>query len=166
MWNFILQDIEWCFGFSKWFLFHQGQFHQCSTCSFCICKLRVLLFCAYILGLYFTDVSLPAQKQRIDRWWNSALKGNFSIRCTWTLLNKLSIFKAKDVYDWHDLVQNTLYEDLTLISTPSFVFLSELMPAFDETVSASVIITEKNLNDIILKILYYCGKKTSRLNNL
>jgi hypothetical protein len=43
-----------------------GQFHQCSTHSFYIRKLRMQLFCAYVLGLYFTEVSLPAQKLCID----------------------------------------------------------------------------------------------------
>jgi hypothetical protein len=38
-----------------------GQFHQPSTRSFYVCKLRTQLFCAYILGLYFTSISLPAQ---------------------------------------------------------------------------------------------------------
>ena len=27
-------------------------------------------FCAYILGLYFTGVSLPAQKLSVECWWN------------------------------------------------------------------------------------------------
>ncbi len=42
----------------------RGQFHQCSTCSFYVHKLRAQLFCAYVLGLYFTDVSLLVQKLR------------------------------------------------------------------------------------------------------
>jgi hypothetical protein len=35
--------------------------------SFYVHKLRVQLFCAYILGLYFTGVSLPEQKLREER---------------------------------------------------------------------------------------------------
>ncbi len=31
-------------------------------------------FCAYILGLYFTGVSLPAQKLCVEQWWNWALE--------------------------------------------------------------------------------------------
>ncbi len=50
-----------------------GQFHQRSKRSFYVCKLRVQLFCAYVLGLYFTGVSLPAQKLRIECWWNWAM---------------------------------------------------------------------------------------------
>jgi hypothetical protein len=50
-----------------------GQFHQCSMCSFYLRKLWVQLFCAYILGLYFTGISLPAQKLCIECWWNWAL---------------------------------------------------------------------------------------------
>ncbi len=48
----------------------RGQFHQRSTRNFYVRKLRTQLFCAYILGLYFTGVSLPAQKLRVERWWN------------------------------------------------------------------------------------------------
>jgi hypothetical protein len=33
----------------------------------------VTLSCAYVLGLYFTGVSLTAQKLRVQRWWNWAL---------------------------------------------------------------------------------------------
>jgi hypothetical protein len=43
------------------------QFHQHSTRSFYVRKLPVQLFCAYILGLYFTGVSLPAQNLRVER---------------------------------------------------------------------------------------------------
>ncbi len=50
-----------------------GQFHQRSTCSFYLRKLRTQLFHAYILGLYFTGVSLPAQKLGIELWWNWAM---------------------------------------------------------------------------------------------
>ncbi len=45
-----------------------GQFHQHSMRSFYERKLRAQLFCAYILGLYFTGVSLLAQKLRVERW--------------------------------------------------------------------------------------------------
>ncbi len=47
-----------------------GQFYQCSTCSFYLGKLRAQLFCAYILGLYFTGTRLLGQKLRIERGWN------------------------------------------------------------------------------------------------
>jgi hypothetical protein len=43
-----------------------GQFHQHSTCSFYVRKLRAQLFYAYVLDLYFTGVSLPAQKLRVE----------------------------------------------------------------------------------------------------
>jgi hypothetical protein len=43
-----------------------GQFHQRSTCSFYVRKLRTQLLCAYVLGLYFTGVSLLAQKLRVE----------------------------------------------------------------------------------------------------
>jgi hypothetical protein len=44
-----------------------GQFHQISTRSFNVLKLHAQLFCAYILGLYFTGISLPVQKLRKER---------------------------------------------------------------------------------------------------
>ncbi len=50
----------------------RGQFHQRSTHSFYVRKLCAQLFCAYIFSLYFTSVSLMAQKLRIKRWWNWA----------------------------------------------------------------------------------------------
>ncbi len=50
-----------------------GQFHQCSTCSFYVCMLRAQLFCAYVLGLYFTGARLLAQKSHLERWWNWVL---------------------------------------------------------------------------------------------
>jgi hypothetical protein len=43
-----------------------GQFHQRSTLSFYVRKLHVQLLCAYVLGLYFTGVSLPAQKLHVQ----------------------------------------------------------------------------------------------------
>ncbi len=46
-----------------------GQFHQRSTCSFYIHKLRAQLFCAYILGLY-SRTRLLEQKLRVECWWN------------------------------------------------------------------------------------------------
>ncbi len=50
----------------------RGQFHQSSTCSFYVCKLRIKLFCAYVLGLYFTGARLLAQKLGVECWWNWA----------------------------------------------------------------------------------------------
>jgi hypothetical protein len=47
-----------------------GQFHQSSIHSFYVCKLPAQLFCAYVLGLYFTGVSLPAQRLSIEHLWN------------------------------------------------------------------------------------------------
>jgi hypothetical protein len=44
------------------------QFHQRSTCSFYVRKLRAVLFCAYVLGLYFTGARLLAQKLRVKCW--------------------------------------------------------------------------------------------------
>ncbi len=55
-----------------------GQFHQHSKFSFYVRKLRTQLFCAYVLGLYFTGVSLPVQKLLIERWWNWALIYKFT----------------------------------------------------------------------------------------
>jgi hypothetical protein len=45
-----------------------AQFHQRSTCRFYILKLHAHLFCAYVLGLYFTGARLLAQKLRVERW--------------------------------------------------------------------------------------------------
>jgi hypothetical protein len=45
-----------------------GQFHQRSTLSIYVSKLRVQLFCAYILGLYLTGARLLRQKLRIECW--------------------------------------------------------------------------------------------------
>jgi hypothetical protein len=44
-----------------------GQFHQRSTYSFYVHKLQAQLFCAYILGLYFTGARLLAQKLHVER---------------------------------------------------------------------------------------------------
>ncbi len=52
--------------------FTKGQFHRHSTLSFYVHKLKAQLFCAYILGLYFIGVRLPAQKLPVERWWNWA----------------------------------------------------------------------------------------------
>ncbi len=57
-----------------------GQFHQCSTCSFYIRKLRAQLFCAYDLGLYFIGARLLAQKLRVEHWWNWPLDGEELIK--------------------------------------------------------------------------------------
>ncbi len=48
----------------------RAQFHQHSMCSFYVRKVRAQIFCAYILGLYFTGTGLLAQKLHIERWWN------------------------------------------------------------------------------------------------
>ncbi len=48
----------------------QGSIHQHSTCSLYVCKFRSQLFCACVLGLYFTCSRLLAQKLCIERWWN------------------------------------------------------------------------------------------------
>ncbi len=45
----------------------RGQFHHRSMCSFYKRKLRAQLFCAYILGLYFTGIRLLVQKLRVER---------------------------------------------------------------------------------------------------
>jgi hypothetical protein len=44
--------------------------------SFYVRKLRTQLFCAYVLGLYFTGVTLLAQKLCVERWWNWPLDAN------------------------------------------------------------------------------------------
>ncbi len=54
-------------------LFIRGQFHQRSTRSLYVHKFLEQLFCAYILGLYFTGARLLAQKLRVECWWNWAL---------------------------------------------------------------------------------------------
>jgi hypothetical protein len=46
----------------------RGQFHQRSTCIFYVRKLQAQLFCAYVLGLYFTGARLLEQKLRVERW--------------------------------------------------------------------------------------------------
>jgi hypothetical protein len=48
----------------------RAQFHQRYTHSFYIRKLCTQLFCAYVLGLYFTGARLLAQKLRVKCWWN------------------------------------------------------------------------------------------------
>jgi hypothetical protein len=48
----------------------RGQFHQHSTRSFYVRNLCTQLFCTYVLGLYFTGVSLLAQKLCVECWWN------------------------------------------------------------------------------------------------
>ncbi len=49
-------------------LCYWAQFHQRSTHSFYVRKLRVQLFCAYNLGLYFTGAGLLVQKLCVERW--------------------------------------------------------------------------------------------------
>ncbi len=51
-------------------IYIRGQFHQRSMYSFYIRKLHPQLFCAYVLGLYFTGARLLAQKLQVERWWN------------------------------------------------------------------------------------------------
>ncbi len=46
-------------------------------------------FCAYILGLYFTGVNLPAQKLRKKCWWNWAqcvTNSKYNV-CFWVFFN-------------------------------------------------------------------------------
>ncbi len=45
-----------------------GQFHQRSTRSFYVCKFQMQLFCAYVLGLYFTGERLLGQKLHVECW--------------------------------------------------------------------------------------------------
>ncbi len=42
----------------------RGQLRQ----HFYVRKLRIQLFCAYIIGLYFTGAKLSVQKLRVERW--------------------------------------------------------------------------------------------------
>ncbi len=74
----------------------RGQFHQRSTCSFYICKLRAQLFCAYVLGLHFTGVSLTAQKLHVECWWNwlqVSISSTFYVRLIHTkVLNKVFLY--------------------------------------------------------------------------
>jgi hypothetical protein len=51
-----------------YFLTTKGQFHKHSTRSFYVRKLGAQLFCAYVLGFYFTGARLLAQKLRVERW--------------------------------------------------------------------------------------------------
>ncbi len=55
-------------------LYTWGQFHQRSTRSFYVRKFRAQLFCAHVLGLYFTDSRLLAQKQCVECCWNWPLE--------------------------------------------------------------------------------------------
>ena len=43
-----------------------GQFHQSSTCSSYLHKQCAQLFCAYVLGLYFTGARLLVQKLSVE----------------------------------------------------------------------------------------------------
>ncbi len=61
----------------------RGQFHQCSTNSFYVRKFCTQLFCAYVLGLYFTGTRLLAQKLPIECWWN------------WTSVSRVAIHSAR-----------------------------------------------------------------------
>ncbi len=54
----------------------RAQFHQHSTHSFYVSKLGAQLFCAYILGLYFTGARLLAQKLHLESWWNWLQEGH------------------------------------------------------------------------------------------
>ncbi len=73
--NFHSQSRSTTFSKNNFSFFEEtcDQFRQHSTCSFYIRKLRAQLFCAYSIGLYFTGISLPAQKLRVEHWWNLAL---------------------------------------------------------------------------------------------
>ncbi len=61
--------------FESSFYVFRGQFHQHSTSSFYVRKLHAQLFCAYVLGLYFTGARLLAQKLHVECWWNWAQHG-------------------------------------------------------------------------------------------
>ncbi len=63
-----VMDEEWVVFLSTIFLTTTSwsQFHQHSSCSFYVLKFRTQLFCAYVLGLYFTGARLLAQKLLIE----------------------------------------------------------------------------------------------------
>ncbi len=63
-----------------------AQFHQPSTSSFYVRKLCAQVFCAYVIGLYFTDTRLLAQKLCLEHW-NWAL----SVFSTWGVMVKLCV---------------------------------------------------------------------------
>ncbi len=65
-------------GWETLFYVPWGQFHQHSTRSFYVRKLRSQLFCAYVLSLYFTGARLLAQKLHVERWWNWPLVSSSS----------------------------------------------------------------------------------------
>jgi hypothetical protein len=67
-----------------------GQFHQCSTSSFHVIKLRLQLFCAYVLGLFFTGARLLAQKLRAECWWNWPLV-SLAIRDDYVSVKSLTV---------------------------------------------------------------------------
>ncbi len=48
----------------------RSQFHQRSMHSFYVRKLWAQLFCANLLGLYFTGARLGVQKLWEEHWWN------------------------------------------------------------------------------------------------
>ncbi len=66
-------------------------------CSFYVCKFQALLFCAYVLGLYFTGISLPAQKLRVEHWWNWA-QGSISPTFYEQLLHRCSYIKKVQTF--------------------------------------------------------------------
>ncbi len=68
--------------------------------SFYIRKLPVQLLCAYVLGSYLTGVSLPAQKLRVERWWNWALAPNHDYRHICALCHKVGEIDPKQREEW------------------------------------------------------------------
>jgi hypothetical protein len=114
---------------------------QVFTTVLCTAFTYVQLFCAYVLGLYFTGVSQPAQKLRVEHWWNWALNDRFSPtleysimwRHLWTLPPKVENpnskagFKKQEIErTWKDVLVffSNRYRDLwrlkdSLIANPN-----------------------------------------------
>jgi hypothetical protein len=54
------------------FLLHQGSISPTFYVQLLHTQVARAAFCAYVLGLYFTGISLPTQKLRVERWWNGS----------------------------------------------------------------------------------------------
>ncbi len=80
----------------------RGQFHQHSTRSFYVRKLHAQLFCAHVLGLYFTGVSLLAEKLLVECWWNWA-----QVPTTTTEDNSYLNFKSWCMFERKNKVDGT-----------------------------------------------------------
>ncbi len=84
-------------------------------------KLGAQLFCGYILGFYFTSVSLPVQKLRVECWWNwplvCTLVSSFNLlavgeitlwcrrlRCKNITWLQARLFPLNPIVDWESVI--------------------------------------------------------------